>query len=386
MIQESTLKSYSSPMIDDDVSNSYTTPVSSTKASNSSYKTETPVAEQQPRLEEESDKTFSSEFNHRVDLFFASIFFADSQHPKPWFLSFFNLYAVVKSFIDRTLIKYNAYEKVINRLQSLAVYVNGKMGINLSIEKEKFASKLSEYATTADNRVSTLIMQVDDEFDFFRIVLKSSASAFFQFIAKYVGNFLSSVWIFVAGLSSFLIGFIFSKLEQLLEIARLFLSDMQQRFPEYYDRVENFSTDVIGMPAQLLHGLTIRLGNIRSSSTASINSSYDSARVRIDDGIFKLVIYFLRSLKSVFLSVYHRLEPSISLAQPHVDRVVAIASPIVQNSLRWFEAQKENSHVGPYVTKLSLFIQAVVSSAEVLWTAIDQAAKDEDEDEDANDE
>lgn len=387
MIQEAVYRSYSSPMIDDDVSNSYTTPIppissTSKKVPTSSNQQAVPSAVELPL---ESAETFSSAFKHRVDQFFTSIFFADSQHPKPWFLSAFNLYAVAKSFIDRTLIKYDAYNKAIHLLQLLAAYVNGKMGINISIEQDKFASKLLEYSTGADNRVSNLLMQVDDEFDFFRNVLKSSSSAIFQFIFEHVGSFLSSTWIFLLGLGSFLVGFIFSKLEQLLEITRLVMSNIQQRFPETYDRIDVFTADVISLPARSLYGVMIQLGNIRNSSTASIHSSYDTAKVRIDEGIFKLVIYSLRSLKAVSLSVFHRLEPSIGVVQPHLDRILILVEPIVQKSLHWFETQKENSRYGPYVTKLGAFIQAVVSSADVLWTAIDQAAKNDDEDDNAGD-
>eukprot|EP01036_Dinobryon_divergens_P022464 gene22464-30721_t len=381
MIQEAVYRSYSSPMIDDDVSNSYTTPISSTskKALNSSSQQAVPSALEPPL---ESTETFCSSFKNRVDNFFTSIFFADSQHPKPWFLSAFNLYAVVKSFIDRTLVKYNAYDKAINLLQLLAAYVNGKMGINISIEPDKFASKLLEYSTVADNRVSNFLMQVDDEFDFFRNVLKSSSTGIFQFIFEHVGSFFPSAWIFLLGWGSFLAGFIFAKLEQLLEITRLVMSNIQQRFPETYDRVEVFAADVISFPARFAYGVMIHLGNIRNSSTASIHSSYDSARAQIDGWIFKLVIYSLRSLKAVSLSVHHRMEPSIGVVQPHLDRILILVEPIAQKILRWFESQKEDSRYGPYLTRLGAFIQAVASSVDVLWTAIDQAAKDEDNDED----
>jgi hypothetical protein len=261
------------------------------------------------------------------------------------------------------------------------------MGINISIEPDKFASKLLEYSTVADNRVSNFLMQVDDEFDFFRNVLKSSSSGIFQFIFEHVGSFFSSTWIFLLGLCSFLVGFIFAKLEQLLEITRLFFSNFQQRFPETYDRVEVFAADVISFPARFAYGVMIHLGNIRNNSTASIHSSYDSARVRIDGWIFKLVIYSLRSLKAVSLSVYHRLEPYIGAAQPHLDRILILVEPIAQKFLHWFESQKENSSYGPYLTRLGAFIQAVASSVDVLWTAIDQAAKDDDNvnDEDESD-
>lgn len=381
MIHETVYRSYSSPMIDDDVSNSYTTPISSTskKAFNSSNQEAVPSALEPPL---ESTETFSSSFKNRVDILFTSIFFADSQHPKPWFLSAFNLYAVAKSFIDRTLVKYNAYDKAVNFLQFLAAYVNGKMGINISIEPDKFASKLLEYSTVADNRVSNLLMQVDDEFDFFRNVLKSSSTGIFQFIFEHVGSFFSSTWTFLLGLGSFLFGFIFAKLEQLLEITRLAFSNIQQRFPETYDRVEVFAADVISFPARFAYGVMIHLGNIRNSSTASIHSSYDSARAQIDGWIFKLVIYSLRSLKAVSLSVYHRLEPSIGVVQPHLDRILILVEPIVQKIVRWFESQKEDSRYGPYLTRLGAFIQAVASSVDVLWTAIDHAAKDEGNDED----
>ena len=285
----------------------------------------------------------------------------DVDSPKPFYLSFVNLYVAIIASISNLMVQHNILGKLIFLVQSVATYTNRKIGVNIiTIDAEIFSAKILDYLARVDEELKSFLLKFDVWFDLFRNLAVKAV--------EYVLTLIEPYLIFAAGSYTFVTSFAISKFEQIVKILRRLISIFRRVFQSVYDVVEYLVLNIIVTFFAFFQFCCGRKISARYSR-GTIQSNFDVTKHEIDNIIFRGVVQTLKSAKICALAISTRVQPALQRFQPHLEQLRTNLIPYIEKLQQIIIAQRENSLYGAAVSKVLDFSSASLSEAGILWTA-----------------
>lgn len=298
-----------------------------------------------------------------------NFFFVGHETPKPWYLNFSGIYGTIKNFADQAILNSSLFEYSLSVLESATAFSNSRLGFPAT---GSFVDIFANYATTTDENISKLLVALDHRFDEARITVKKGCSIVIG------GVIQQAFWLhdFVQQSQDAKDpSKVISLFQTPLELARIALSYLHEKFPDAYDMIELVVCNVMDLPAQFLRYtirnawlLKVALNERKDFLIANISATFHTSTHFIDHFFYRQAVWLLRFFQPFFHAVWLRRESINTFFHPLLVIVMPFLEPIFVKALVIYRTIQENSLVGPIVTRIEDLVLTSLNDAGMIFT------------------
>mmetsp|Transcript_12342 Transcript_12342/g.16962 ORF Transcript_12342/g.16962 Transcript_12342/m.16962 type:complete len:377 (-) Transcript_12342:341-1471(-) len=301
---------------------------------------------------------------NNLENFLNTIFFLGHETPKPWYLNFSGMYTSIKEFSEKAIVKNSAFESALSILESATAFSHSRFGYPLT---GSFVDIFANFSTAADGILSKFLLAFDHRFDEARLTLKEGLSIVIGHVIQQGFWFQDFVQ---QSRNSKDPSKVNSFFQTPLEIARIALSYLHEKFPDVYDVIELGITRALDFPSYILRTiiknawlLKVMIDERKDFFKVNFLTSFSETTHAIDVFFYRQAVWLLQFLQPIVHSLGQCRESLHTFIHPYLVPIVPYLEPISVKIQVWYSSIQNNTMVGPLVHRLEEFVTALLTDA-----------------------
>ena len=261
---------------------------------------------------------------------------------RPWYFSSYAIYALVKGAAVAIPHSEQVVDKTVDVLSKITVFIKEKTGAKVVVVTHENSHEL---VTKLDGFLSDQLIRLDDGLDYLRQKLATALRALINVVQEnkeLASKKLSEATAAASGAMTVATTAAKSRMEQSLELLKSFLTTVQARYPDTYEKVSSVTSNTY-------QTVQDKARNLVDNAKAATTSLADRVVHQADERITIASAYVLKTAQPYVTTAVHTATPYVATAvevtQPYVVQAKPYLEPIITRA-------DEIRHNGPYVARV----------------------------------
>lgn len=268
---------------------------------------------------------------------------------RPWYFSSYAIYALVKGAAVAIPHSEQVVDKTVDVLSKITVFIKEKTGAKVVVVTHENSHEL---VTKLDGFLSDQLIRLDDGLDYLRQKLATALRALINVVQEnkeLASKKLSEATAAASGAMTVATTAAKSRMEQSLELLKSFLTTVQARYPDTYEKVSSVTSNTY-------QTVQDKARNLVDNAKAATTSLADRVVHQADERITIASAYVLKTAQPYVTTAVHTATPYVATAvevtQPYVVQAKPYLEPIITRADEMRHKLEDHKVYGPYVARV----------------------------------